>query len=331
MTKRLRTGIAACLGMFLLILDAKTALIGAKEGVSLCISAVIPSLFPFFVLTNLLTGNLLGSGGRFLRPLGRLCGIPEGGESLLITGLLGGYPAGAVCIRQACDAGQLSRSDARRLLGFCSNAGPSFLFGIVAMKFPDIGSAWVLWIIHILSALLVGTLLPGKASARVTLSAGSGIGLAEALKRSLHTTASVCGWVVIFRVVIAIFSRWCLWLLPREGQIIAIGILELTNGCCDLEMIENEALRFICTAGLLGFGGLCVMMQTASAVGDLGIKTYLQGRLMCGVFSIMLAVVYQGILRGGISAVLLLPVLAVAAFILLKNRKNSSNPATIGV
>lgn len=331
MTKRLRTGIAACLGMFLLILDAKTALTGAKEGVSLCIGAVIPSLFPFFVLTNLLTGNLMGSGGRFLRPLGRLCGIPEGGESLLITGLLGGYPAGAVCIRQAYDARQLSQADARRLLSFCSNAGPSFLFGIVAMKFPNISAAWALWIIHILSALLVGTVLSGKSSGSVNLSKGSGICVADALKRSLRTMASVCGWVVIFRVVIAIFSRWCLWLLPQEGQIIAIGILELTNGCCDLEMIENDSLRFLCAAGLLGFGGLCVVMQTASAAGDLGIKTYLQGRILCGVVSVLLAAAYQGILRGGIRSALLLPFIAVVAFILLKNRKNSSNQAAIGV
>lgn len=335
MTKRIRTGVAACLGMLLLILDAKTALAGAREGISLCISAVIPSLFPFFVLTNLLTGSLVGAGTRFLRPLGRLCGIPEGGESLLITGLLGGYPAGAGCIRQAYDAGQLSPSDARRLLGFCSNAGPSFLFGLVAMKFPSLHMAWVLWGIHILSAFLVGIALPGKTTARISPLRGANISVSGALKTSLRTMASVCGWVVIFRVVIAMLSRWCLWLLPREGQLAVIGILELTNGCCDLEQIGSVGLRFLFAAGLLGFGGLCVVMQTASVVGDLGIKTYLLGRILCAIFSVLLAAVYQSLFFGeaGFSApILILLVIAAAVLVILvKKRKNSSIPAAIGV
>ena len=335
MTKRIRTGIAACLGMLLLILDAKTALAGAKEGVSLCISAVIPSLFPFFVLSNLMTGSLFGANTRFLLHLGRVCGIPEGGESLLITGLLGGYPAGAGCIRQACDAGQLSRNDARRLLSFCSNAGPSFLFGMVAMRFPNISMAWALWGIHILSALLVGILFSGKAYARISLTKGQDVSLSGALKTSLRIMASVCGWVVIFRVVIAMLSRWCLWLLPQEGQIVIMGILELTNGCCDLEQIGSVGLRFICAAGLLGFGGLCVLMQTASVVGDLGIRSYLTGRILCAVFSVLLAAVDQSrVLGGGNLLVPLLLLFLIAAAVLvtrLKKRKNSSIPAKISV
>ena len=40
---------AAALGMLVLILDSKTALAGAREGIDLCIRTVIPSLFPFFL------------------------------------------------------------------------------------------------------------------------------------------------------------------------------------------------------------------------------------------------------------------------------------------
>ena len=48
--KQLWTGIAASMGMLVLILDGKTALEGARQGIELCLRTVVPSLFPFFLL-----------------------------------------------------------------------------------------------------------------------------------------------------------------------------------------------------------------------------------------------------------------------------------------
>ena len=78
-------------GMLALILDGQTALLGAAEGLELCIRVVIPSLFPFLFLSTLLTGALWGNGSKFLVPAGRLMGIPAGAESLLIAGFLGPF------------------------------------------------------------------------------------------------------------------------------------------------------------------------------------------------------------------------------------------------
>ena len=66
-----RNALAAALAMLALILDSATSFEGASDGISLCIRTVIPSLFPFFVLSSMLTGNLYGLSGEILRPLGR--------------------------------------------------------------------------------------------------------------------------------------------------------------------------------------------------------------------------------------------------------------------
>lgn len=155
------TGIAAATGIALLILDSKTALAGAQSGVELCIRTVIPSLFPFFLFSILLTTSLIGRRIPILRPVCRLCRIPGGAESILIAGFLGGYPVGAQCVSQAYRAGQLSHRDARRMLGFCNNCGPAFLFGMAAALFREWWAPWSLWGIHIFSALCVGVLIPG--------------------------------------------------------------------------------------------------------------------------------------------------------------------------
>jgi len=289
MKRKFWTLTLAALGLLVLILDTRTAIWGATRGLELCIQAVIPSLLPFFVLSLLLTSSLAGNGIPILRPLGRLCGIVRGGESLLLIGMLGGYPAGAKCVAEA----NLRKWDAERMLAFCNLAGPAFLFGIVAGKFSDPLAPWALWGIHILSAITVAVLLPGKSTRKATLQPGRILTLSDALQRSLHVMANVCGWIILFRILIAFLERWLLWLLPIPAQVAVAGFLELSNGCCDLDRIGNESLRFIITAGMLAFGGLCVTMQTASAAKGLSLNTYLIGKLLQALLSILMASLLQ--------------------------------------
>lgn len=337
MTRRreLCTGIGAAVGMLLLILDAKTAFQGASEGIQLCISSVIPSLFPFFILSIFLTGILAGRSFAILRPLGKLCGLPVGGEALMLIGLIGGYPAGAQSIAQAYRSGSLSKEDAHRMLGFCSNAGPAFIFGILGQQFSPHPASWLLWLIHMISAAVTGALLPGRSHRRLRCQDGQPVTLYTALERSLKTMASVCGWVILFRVILAFLGRWFLWLLPQTGQTVAAGLLELTNGCLRLRNVKNEGLRFILASGFLACGGLCVTMQTVSVTGSLGLGRYLPGKLVQTLVSILLAALTQRLLfpaemRYPPQVLWLLPVGLIAG-ILIFLRKTSSNPAAVGV
>lgn len=330
------SGIGAAVGVLLLILDGKTALRGASEGLELCIRTVIPSLFPFFVLVPMLTGSLLGRRIWVLRRIGRLTGIPEGAEPIFLSGLLGGYPIGAGCIDAAMRQGQLSRWDARRMMGFCSNAGPSFLFGIAGAMFPQKWAGWALWGIHILSAVLVGAVLPGRSRARAGTAGSRDITLPGALRAAVGSMALVCGWVVLFRVVIAFLDRWFLWLVPDGVRVVICGLLELTNGCCALNGIGNTGLRFVICAGMLSFGGLCVAMQTANAAQEVGLGAYFPGKLLQSLFSILLSLAVQPLFPQGVPIHPLLPLgvlifLLVLGFLPGKREISSSISAEVGV
>lgn len=339
MKRRIGTAVLAALGMLILILDAKSALSGAAEGITLCIQVVIPSLLPFFVLSMLLTSSLSGTSLSLLRPIGRLCGIPKGSESLLLTGFLGGYPVGAQNTAQSYRDGQLSRSSAERMLGFCNNAGPAFLFGIVAQKFSQWWIPWLLWGIHILSALIAALLLPGRDHSAVLIKKTQPLSAQSALKRSLRVMAEVCGWIILMRVVIAFIDRWFLWLLSAQWQVVIMGLLELSNGCCELELIECTGLRFIAAAGMISLGGLCVAMQTASAAAPLKLRSYFSGKMIQTVCSICLAFIAQKMLLPleeqltipSVFAAVAPVVLAFFAVICRESEKNSSIPQMIGV
>ena len=331
----LLAGIGASIGMAILIFDARTAYQGASEGIDLCIRTVIPALFPFFVLSILLTGNLVGQSIPFLRPIGKLCGIPLGSESLLLVGLLGGYPVGAQNIAQAYELGQLSGSDARRMLSFCSNAGPAFIFGMISQLFPNLIITWCLWGIHIFSAIMVGIIFPGKSTAHIPMKKSAGITLSFSLERAIKVMAGVCGWVILFRIILSFLNRWFLWLLPETVQVIAAGLLELTNGCSGLNEIENLGLRFILCSGFLSIGGLCVTMQTVSVTGTLGIGQYVPGKITQTAISILAATLLQYILfqpeQQCMIPILILTVCVLVCGIMIFLRNNSRKMQQIGV
>lgn len=321
---RFWTGSAAFAGIFILILDSKTALTGAQEGIRLCIQTVIPSLFPFFILSNLLTGAWMGLDFPLLRPIGRLFGLPKGAETLLIPAYLGGYPAGAQSVSSIFRSGQISQKTAERLLAFCNNAGPAFLFGMVGQMFSDTGYVWALWGVHIAASWMVSLLFRRKENSGVILTAKPK-GITHAVQTSLSVMASVCAWVILFRVVIAFLNRWILWLLPETLQVAVIGLVELSNGCCSLLSVGSIPVRFVLSSVLLSAGGICVTMQTASAAKGLSLKYYLIGKGLHILFSLILSLSAMYPLLLLLAPWIFLPIL------IEKFRKNSRNSKAIGV
>ena len=104
----------------------------AREGVALCLQTVLPSLFPFFVLSSLLVQSdvprlLSRAMAGIMYPL---FGVSGAGASALILGLLGGYPVGARTVAELYGRGEIAREEAEQLLAFCNNSGPGFFLGV---------------------------------------------------------------------------------------------------------------------------------------------------------------------------------------------------------
>lgn len=324
------------IGMLLLILDPATALNSAAEAVDLCARTVVTSLFPFFVLSSLLTSSLLGTQSRVLRPFGRLCRMQPGTESLLLIGFLGGYPTGAQTISQAWQDGVLDKHQAQRMLGFCCNAGPAFLFGICGQMFPKPWMPWLLWAMHILAAVLTARLLPFVPYSKRLAPQKNELSMPEALDRALKNTGRVCGWVILFRILIGFLENWLLYHVPPVVSIFLSGLLELTNGCLLLTGIENIGLRFLLASVFLAFGGLCVVMQTVSVTGKLGLGFYLRGKLLQSTHSALICLLIQILffpeswkIGWKMSGILFVGLLF--SYILLQREKNSSISEKVGV
>lgn len=286
--RRLLIGILSATGMIVLVLDAKTGTQGAFEGVMLCIKVVIPSLLPFIVLSSIWGSHSGGCKSLLMRPLYRATGIPPGQSSILLLGMLGGYPVGAKNVSDTYKRGEISKETAQRLLGFCNNAGPSFIFGLLSGFFPGTKYLFTIWIIQILSAIITGIILPHKTSVGKHSCYAASPKLTGIFNHSLKTMAAICGWVILFRTIYQFISKYLLQRCSNVFGVLLIGLLELTNGCLLLDHIHNVALRFVLCNILLSFGGLCIWLQTSSVTEDLEKKLFYRGKfIQTGIAAIL--------------------------------------------
>ena len=264
--------------MALLLVRSAVAGEAVRRGLTLCARSVVPALFPYFVVSGLFTSLGFAEGvGRRLAPVTEhLFGVGGAGASALFLGLLGGYPVGGRTAGQLYRAGRLEKDEAQRLLAFCNNAGPSFILGVVGLGcFQSLRSGVALYVIHALSAVMVGILQKkkGHPCRRSLLPSSPPEKILPAFIHSVQDSAGamvrICGFVVFALVVQALLA-------------------ELTGGVVRLGSSPSD---FVWAAALLGWGGLSVHGQTASVLAGTGLNMgrYFCGKLLQAAFSAVLA------------------------------------------
>lgn len=285
-----RTSLAvSAIGILCLILDSKNASASTANAIELCLKTVIPSLFPMFVLSGLVVSGISGASGGWISSLESLIRLPTGSGSIFLMGVLGGFPIGAQCIGQAVSENRLSRQDGVRMLGFCSNCSPAFLFGILGSMFRSASVPFLIWIIQLESALLIAAFWPGQA-AKADPSEATAISLSDAVLRSIRSMANVCAWVILSAVATGFLERWLFPILPSPLPELLRGLLELTGGILGTGAIESENLRMLLCTLFVCFGGICVLLQIQSiaAAHNLSMKTCIQQKIAHGLLGLLL-------------------------------------------
>lgn len=294
--------IAALCAMTVLITASSQVIASCRDALKLCCELIIPSLFPFFVVSVLLSRlGLPAYLEKLLSPLSaRLFGVSGAGATALFVGLTGGYPLGASYIADMYHQGHISSKEAERLLAFCNNSGPAFIVGAVGSGvFSSPRAGLLLYGAHILAALLTG-LIFRKNNAAVTAPAARlpSVSLSQALPDSVRQAVvsilNVCGFVVCFSVFAGLMDaggffpaiagrlselsgkelHWCSALFT--------GLLELGSGAGAMRGLALNPGNLALAAWIIGWGGISVHFQTMAVIADDDIKSGLHfaGRLL---------------------------------------------------
>ena len=305
----------------LLVLHPRPASEAALAAEELCLHSVIPSLFPFLVLTGLFLGIPLPDA--VLRFPGilfeKLFHVRRTAVSAFIVGLLGGYPLGAEAAAAAFRRGDCSSEEASRLLVFANNCSPGFLFGAAASVLPN-GRADALlllclqWAVSIWLGILTGIgrtpSAPSRAASRRQASSFARLFTASVLSGG-RSVLGICAYVVFFSTLSAF--------LPPVPLL--RGCLEMTGGLLSLRYGDP----ILPAAFLIGWGGLAVACQVMSAVSASGIPAgrYIPLRLLHG--SCMLLTVLA--IRSGSFWPLLPLFFALSSVIIVKKCRKTAQSA----
>lgn len=142
-----------------LLVFSNNNLIAAQNGLALWATKVLPSLFPFFVATELLCKtNFTYILGKLLNKIMKpLFNVPGESSIALILGTISGYPVGAKVVCNLKQEKIISKIEAERLIAYTNNSGPLFILATVGISlFGNKQIGITLLTSHILSALLVG-------------------------------------------------------------------------------------------------------------------------------------------------------------------------------
>lgn len=313
MMKRKLPMLAALCALFVLLTASSQAITCASAGLRLCGELIVPSLFPFFVL-SLLLGKLgfPQALGRRLSPLTmRLFHVSGKGATALFIGLTGGYPMGAAYLAELLERGEITAREAELLLGFCNNSGPAFLVGAIGAGVFGSGKAGLLlYTAHILAALTAGVLLrstqaPEDNGQRPAAAPPLpfACALSEAVRSAVPALLNVCGFVILFTVFtglleangfLELFSRIINAILPlgmQQSRALVLGFWELGSGVGELRGLALSPASLALAAGLVGWGGVSVLFQSLAVLADQPVKTgvMLLGRILSAVLGAVFA------------------------------------------
>ena len=185
------------------------------------INNVIPSLFPFFIATELLNhtnipriiGNMFN---KIMRPLFNVPGI---GAYALFMGIISGYPVGAKIVTNFRNQNLCTKEEAERLITFTNNSGPLFILGTVGITlFYDSSIGLLLLFTHILACISVGIIFrfwkisikekrnTDTLSTNVTFNSLGEV-LSKSILSAINSVVLIGGFIVLFGIIFSILQK----------------------------------------------------------------------------------------------------------------------------
>lgn len=257
----------------------------ARRGLSLFATSVLPSLFPFYFCSLLLTymgavGAISKAGAKGVK---LLYNAPKESAYVLFLSLLCGYPVGASTIYELYSVGAISSKDAKSICAFCSTSGPIFMIGTIGGAiFSNRKVGAIVLIAHYLGALLNG-LIYRKRKSDVTAHAFStpadvdGL-LSKAISKATINMLYVGGYIVICGMIVDTLElvgiRGALSGLKSASEPVLsciYSLIEMTRASIECSKCDNLQLAVALCTGAVSLGGLSVTLQSYTFLSKCGV------------------------------------------------------------
>lgn len=298
--KRLKTNIFSALVCLTLtgtmLIFSEKIKSGIYNGLVLCATNIIPTLFPFFILSDLWTAEFeIKQDGLLSRFFEKLFGINGAASVAFLSGIICGFPIGVKTATELYDKKIISKNELIHLCGFSNNPSAAFIIsGVGAACLGNIYMGIFLFVSTLLSSVTVGILFRKKSQiiSNSSVISRQNFDFVSSVKNAGLNSIAVSSYIILFSGVISLIS----YVINNTAITAVISTffevgtsISLITGC---EAINNN-IKLVLIAFALGFSGFSVHLQAFSFMPtELSRKKYLFMKLCQAVISASFAYIY---------------------------------------
>lgn len=295
--------------------ESETIMSSVSYSFNIWITNIFPSLFPFFVLSEILINyGFVELISELFKPLfEKLFKINGNAAFILIMSILSGSPSCSKYTKELYLSGKISLEEADKILMFTHFSNPLFILGTISVSFlHDKHLGLLILISHYVANIIIGILFRNYNKSNITKTKFSiknalskmhykrinnnkkfGSIITSALINSINTLLLILGVVTTFLIITTIIDNN--FHPSLYSKTVISGILEMTQGLKHVSLLNiSNYYKALFITAIISFGGLSVHTQVISIISETKIKytPFLIGRILQALIaSIILSII----------------------------------------
>ena len=260
--------------------------------IKMCLSTIIPSIFPFMILSDYLVCNFTFHDNSAISKLfKRFFSVSSVGLLPFLIGNVCGFPLGAKMAAELFDEGYINQDEFDTLLPLCANPSIAFVISGVGIGMRgSIKEGIILYIITMISTIISGIIWKSRVSASdfIGVSKYKAFSLSDTIKNSALSCIYVSSYIIFFSLVIAIL---CSLSIAKPVILLLASFLEIGTATSLISKSNIGWISLPLTAFSLTFSGVSVYMQTLCFVPKGRCKSYLKIKLTEGIIAFIITAI----------------------------------------
>jgi len=294
-----------------ILIESDSVLKSVSFSFNIWINNIFPSLFPFFVLSELLINyGFVELLGELFKPImNHLFKVKGVCAFIFIMSIISGIPANAKYVRELYLSGSIDEKEAGKMLMFTHFSNPLFILGTISITFLNNKEVGLLILIcHYITNIIIGllfrnyyptleknnkisfkTAILNMHNKRISGNKSFGSILSNSLVNSINTLLLILGVVTFFLIITTIIDKNIN--LNSFNQSILNGLFEMTQGLKYVSILNIPLkLKTILSTMIISFGGLSGHMQVMGILSDTKISymPFLTARIIHSLISSLL-------------------------------------------
>ncbi len=271
------------------IADTESMVIATANGINVCLTTIIPSLFGFMVISTFVINSNLHV--YIFKPLyfvlKHIIRVSSDEFGILLLSLIGGYPVGAKLVIEYISYNRNYSAMYTKKLSYLYCGSPTFIISIVGIGiFGSVKVGLLVYLSNALACIIYAVLLNirnevssnNENKQKTHLSQDVFISSVLSSGKALF---SVCLTVILFTILIQIFKSSGIY------NYIGIYTTEIINSIIEISNIRSLSINSLpIIAAITSFGGICILMQVKMIVKNyIKLKYFMLSRLPIALLS----------------------------------------------